>query len=184
MEHWSVQHPIAAVELFIRTESITATQRGFGLQFQTCDVPSCNMCTLLLRISNWHHGRSVKDSKPQGYPHSVCTLDIAEQVREAMLWSPHRSAWGQALALGLKGISIQNILHKDLNYPLYKTQVTQELSGQDKVSRLQFSDQFLDLVNSTVNSLLMSDEAHFYMSGYINKQNCWFWAANNPPELH
>jgi hypothetical protein len=29
MERWSVQNRIAAVELFIKTESVTATQRGF-----------------------------------------------------------------------------------------------------------------------------------------------------------
>jgi hypothetical protein len=30
----------------------------------------------------------------------------------------------------------------------------------------------------------MSDEAHFHMSGYVNKQNCRFWAAHNLGELH
>jgi hypothetical protein len=34
-----------------------------------------------------------------------------------------------------------------------------------------------------VNSLLMSNEAHFHMSGYMNKRN-WFWAAYNPCALH
>jgi hypothetical protein len=29
VERWAVQHRIAAVELFIKTESVTATQRGF-----------------------------------------------------------------------------------------------------------------------------------------------------------
>jgi hypothetical protein len=34
MARWSVQHRIAAVELFIKTESVTATQRRFRQQFQ------------------------------------------------------------------------------------------------------------------------------------------------------
>jgi hypothetical protein len=29
----------------------------------------------------------------------------------------------------------------------------------------------------------MSDEAYFDMLGYVNTQNCWFWAANNLHEL-
>jgi len=29
MDHWLVQHCIAAVELFIKTESVTAVQCGF-----------------------------------------------------------------------------------------------------------------------------------------------------------
>ena len=30
----------------------------------------------------------------------------------------------------------------------------------------------------------MSDEAHFDLDAYVNKQNCRFWAAENPRELH
>ena len=55
-----------AVELFIKTESVTATQRDFHQQFQRCDAPSCN--TLLLWVLQWGHEGSVKDSKPQGCP--------------------------------------------------------------------------------------------------------------------
>jgi len=32
--------------------------------------------------------------------------------------------------------------------------------------------------------LIMSDEAHFHLDGYVNKQNCQFWAAQNLRELH
>jgi hypothetical protein len=71
-----VQYRIAAVELFIRTESITATQRGFRLQFETRDAPSRN--TRLLWVSKWCQEGSVKDSKPEGRPRSVRTPDNAE----------------------------------------------------------------------------------------------------------
>jgi len=30
----------------------------------------------------------------------------------------------------------------------------------------------------------MSDEAQYHLSGYMNKQNCCYWAPNNPHELH
>jgi hypothetical protein len=138
-----------------------------------------------LWVSKWRQEGSVKDSKPEGCPRSLRTPDNAERVREAMLRSLHRSARRQALALGLKDSSVWRILHKDLHCYPYKIQVAQELCEQDKA--VQFCNQFLDLVNNNcniVNSLLMSDEAHFHMSGYVNKQNCQFWAANNPHELH
>jgi len=30
----------------------------------------------------------------------------------------------------------------------------------------------------------MSDEAHFHVPGYANKQKCCYWAPNKPHELH
>jgi hypothetical protein len=54
------------------------------------------------------------------------------------------------------------------------------------VSQLQFCNEFLDLVknNSNILNTLLSDEAHFQVSGYVNKQNCCYWALNNPHELY
>jgi hypothetical protein len=35
-----------------------------------------------------------------------------------------------------------------------------------------------------VNTLLMQVKVHFLASGYVNKQNCRYWAPKNPYELH
>jgi hypothetical protein len=83
MECWSVQHRIAAVEMFIKTGSITAIHHGFRQQFQRCDAPSPNI--LLLLVSKWCQEGSVNDSKPQGHPFSATTPDNVERVRDAMM---------------------------------------------------------------------------------------------------
>lgn len=36
----------------------------------------------------------------------------------------------------------------------------------------------------TVNPEDVSDEAHFYFSGTVDKQQCRFWFGNNAQELH
>jgi hypothetical protein len=83
-----IQHCIGAVELFIKTEPVTSTQRGFWQQFQRCDAPSHN--TVLLWVSNWCPEGLVKDCKPQRCPCSAHTPDSVEQVRDRILWSPFR----------------------------------------------------------------------------------------------
>ena len=30
------------------------------------------------------------------------------------------------------------------------------------------------------NKILFSDEAHFWLNGYVNKQNCRIWSEENP----
>lgn len=100
MECWPVQHHFAAMESLIKTESVTATQQGFRQQFQKCDAPNRN--TLLLWVSKWCQVGSVKESKPIGRPLSARTPDNVERVRDAMLQSPHRSAYQQPPAPHLK----------------------------------------------------------------------------------
>jgi hypothetical protein len=44
MECWSVQNRIAAVELFIKTESVTATQLGFDSIFRDVMLLAAILC--------------------------------------------------------------------------------------------------------------------------------------------
>ena len=48
------------------------------------------------------------------------------------------------------------------------------------------SEQLLEMLNDdgVIKTVLMTDEAHFHLSGYVNKQNYRYWAPENPQELH
>jgi hypothetical protein len=61
-----IQHRTAAVDLFIKTQPVTSTKRGFWKQFQRRDAPSHNI--LVLWVLNWRPEGSVKDCKPQRMP--------------------------------------------------------------------------------------------------------------------
>jgi hypothetical protein len=63
-------------------------------------------------------------------------------------------------------------------FQLYKIHITHELKEQDKASHVNFCWQFLDTENNyerVVDVLIMSDEAHFHLSGYVKKQK---WKGN------
>jgi len=62
--------------------------------------------------------------------------------------------------------------------------IVQKLLPSDFVQRRLFCERMLEIIASDDVMLMMSDEAHFYLDGYVNKQNCRFWAAQNPRELH
>ena len=75
-------------------------------------------------------------------------------------------------ALGLSDRSVHRILHKDLNFHPYKTATVQELNDHDMANRRISSEQLLEMLNDdgVISTLLMTDEAHFHLSGYINKK--------------
>jgi len=81
---------------------------------------------------------------------------------------------------------VWRILHKDLNFHPYKIAIVQELSDRDMANRRISSEQLLEMLSDdgVINTVLMTDEAHFHLSGYVNKQNYHYWAPENPQELH
>jgi hypothetical protein len=70
---------------------------------------------------------------------------------------------------------------------LYKLQVVPELRNTDKQKRLTTCFNILAMMNQEplfLQHLLMSDEANFFISGYVNTQNLKYWSLENPSLLH
>ena len=124
--------------------------------------------------------------KPQGRIPTVRTPENIDKVRMAILKSLRRSVRRHSAAIGLSDRSVRRILHKDLNFRLYEIAIVQELSDRDTANRRISSEQLLEMLNDdgVINTVLMTDEAHFHLSGYVNKQNFRYWAHENPQQLH
>ena len=119
-----------------------------------------------------------------GHPRTALTPDNVGSVRRLVIESPWRSTKRRASILGLSRRSLQRILHGKLNFHPYKIMIVQKLLPSDFVQCRLFCERMLEIVASDDVMLMMSDEAHFHLDGYVNKQNCRFWAADNPQELH
>ncbi|CAK9799157.1 hypothetical protein ANTPLA_LOCUS1913 [Anthophora plagiata] len=71
----------------------------------------------------------------------------------------------------------------NLHFYPYKIQLTQELKESDHKQRRDWSTKLIQLNVDDPNfwqKLIMSDEAHFDMNGFANKQNCRYWGSENP----
>lgn len=80
---------------------------------------------------------------------------------------------------------IQKTLKKHSFHP-YKVLPCQKLSEENKVVRLNFSRQMLNLVDEDgqfLNKILWTDEAHFSTAPNFNRRNCHYWAQENPHAL-
>jgi hypothetical protein len=75
--------------------------------------------------------------------------------------------------------SVRRILHDDLHFHPYKLAVVQELTERDFAARQHACEAFLETLPDDV-LVFFSDEAHFHLSGCVNKQNVHYWSDNNP----
>lgn len=165
---------------------MTEVQRVYRRQFNVGrhgHIPSRN--TILSWVKKFEETGSVLDVK-HGAPRTVRTPENVQTVREAFERSPRRSARKQSRVLGISRISLFRIL-KEIKFHPYKLQIVQKINERDKEARLAFCTTMNGLLRETpdiLNHLLMTDEAHFHLSGFVNKQNMRYWSSVNPQELH
>jgi len=168
-------------------ESLVRAQRMFRTNF---NVPCNSLVPSNHAMKTWVANFEVSGStskKRGGSQKTVRTPENIERVREAFERSPRQSAMRHATTLGITRRSVQRILHNDLHYNLYKIQIIQALNTQDYGARVCFYEEMMDLIGEDkdlVNNIWMSDEAHFHLSGFVNKQNFLYWSQANPRALH
>lgn len=189
MDTWNgAQRAFAIKSFYKNNDSVEVARREFRRQFNLGRhgrVPSAHAINTWIR--NFEETGSALKKKPPGGVRTVRTPDNIETVRAAVIRSPHRSIRRRAQCLQLHSSSVQRILVKDLNEHPYKLQIVQELKPNDHLLRRQFCERLLAKMNDDnefVNNLWMSDEAHFHLNGYVNKQNFRYWSQKNPKHLH
>jgi hypothetical protein len=181
---WPSEHRGFVVEAYYENNSfVIATQRALRTRFalgRNASVPYRK--TILLWISNLQAAGSTLKRKSPGKPQTIRMSENMEAVRASNQQSPKRSARKHAIALEISSQSLRRILHADLNLRPYKMMLAQELSERDDANRRAISAEILEQVSAAF-VLLSSDEAHFHISGAVNKQNFCYWAEHNPCEL-
>ena len=181
---WSTEHHAFVVETYFKCgDSVIAAQRQFCTHFgagQHRRVP--NRKPVLLWIRNFRQTSSPLKQKSPDRPRSVQTQETITTVRHAVTTSPQCSAAKHALALGISDCSVQRILHLDLEFLPYKIMMVQELQERDWHERQAACERMLAKVPP--GRLLCSDEAHFHLLGFVNKQNFRYWVEVNPRQHH
>lgn len=188
MERWSGAQRAYAVKAYYKNnDSYVSAKRAFRNHFnipRNVALPSAH--AIKTWVANFEEtGSTLK--KRTGHVKNIRTPENVDRVRTAMQGSPTRSARRHAISLAISERSVRRILHNDLHYHPYKIQVVHALNVGDHASRLAFCNRILDMMNDNaefVNNIWMSDEAHFHISGFVNKQNFRYWSRENPQRIH
>ena len=98
-------------------------------------------------------------------PKTVRTPENIAAVAESVCEAPSTSIHCHFQQFNISETSLRWILYKDLGMTPYKVQLVQELKPIDH-----------PIFASLNGPAIFSDEAHFDLGGYVNKQICSIWA--------
>ena len=188
MNGWSVEQLVFVTEKYFSCgKSIVVAQREYMKHYgikKKENVPSRKVISRC--VKNFRKSGSVLKTK-RHRKRVVRTPENIESVHQNLEEDGEKTIRRISEEENLSYGTVQNILRKDLCLFPYKVQVTQRIDKADLKKRLTFAQWFLDQNQADVNflsHLIMSDEAHFDLSGYVNKQNCRIWARQNPYAIH
>lgn len=188
MDRWSGEHRAFAIKAYLECEkSLQEARRKFCSRYnlrRLSEAPSVQL------IRSWfmrfEETGSTLNKRIPGRARSVTTAENVERLRDAVNRNPRRSIRKHAAVLGIKKSSVHTILKKIIHFHPYKIQIVQKLRPNDYPSRRTFAQQMLQSFpsNHRLSNIFFSDEAHFHLDGYVNKQNYRYWAPNNPHNKH
>lgn len=188
MSQWTVAHRAFAVEAyFANNNSVNVARRKFCSHFdirRLNDGPSNQL--IWAWVKKFRKTGSVQNKPRAGPSTSVTSPENAELVRREILQNPRKSIRKIAASTGVKKTSVHKIIRKQLKFHPYKLQVTQQLKEDDFIKRKNYAEVILERFSTPTRlcNIFFSDEAHFHIGGYVNKQNMRYWSAYNPKEIH
>ena len=83
-------------------------------------------------------------------------------------------------------MTLWRIMRKDLGPHTFQIKLTQELKTLEHLKRRNFPNWALAKLEENEEfhrKIIFSDEAHFWLNGFVNKQNMRYWSAKNPNVL-
>ena len=185
VHQFSVHERTKILESYFSTKSVVLTQRAFRREFPGRKVPCRKTITNI--VEKFRNTGSVgNDNKGHsGRQVTVRTPANVQAVREHLEQSPRKSTRRLSQEVGISRATVQRVIHNDLKLFPYKVQILQKQTDVNKRERVEFCQSISERIENNpgvLNLILFSDEAHFHLSGHVNKQNMRFWASQQPHE--
>lgn len=183
----TLQQRVSLVQCYYaNNNSIIAALRSYRALHNQIHGP-CTRAALRNLINKFEITGSVLDAKREGRP-SVPEDEVAEVLhvaQELSEQSPHgtSSVRNVGRQLQLPTSTVWKIMRTTLKLFPYKMHRVQELKPPDLVARYNFSLHCVaesHLNDEWIRNVLFTNEAHFYLNGFVNNKNCVIWDDTNP----
>lgn len=182
MEQFTIEERVLIVKTHYKNgECYAETVRRLRAILGRNRAPTAS--TVLRLIKKFESTGSVGTVKSPGRNRIVRTEQNIAVVQDSVAVSPQKSLHRRSQQLGISPSSLHRILKFDLHMHAYKIQLTQYLKPTDHHQRRLFAQWILakqEEDNNFAKRIIFSDEAHFHLCGFVNRQNCRIWGRDNP----
>lgn len=166
---------------FENHSSVRATYRALRRFYGAHDRPSEQL--IRRTMDQFRTTFTLNDNVHPARRRTVRTQQMIDDVKQSVEDDSNVSIRRRAQQLNMCPSSLWNILHHDIGLHAYKIQLVQDLKPNDHQLRRTFGEWAEGIIavdDEFPRNILFSDEAHFWLNGYVNKQNCRIWSKDNP----
>lgn len=180
MSRLKVSERIEIVELYYENgRSASIVQRKWSTKYgRHCRIPERR--TINNIVKRFQETGSVLERHRSGRPSNETD---AGTVKELILENPSSSLRQISKQVGCSVSFAHNVCRRMMKLYPYRVQLRHALKPDDQSHRVLFCQWVRDMVLADPNFLskiFFSDEAHFWLNGYVNSQNYRIWGSENP----
>jgi len=179
----STVQKVKIIEYWNESKSIVVVRRKYSKFFnvQMRNAPTRYVINRI--VTNFVNTGSVDKKKPPGRPSSVRTHDNINKVNARITQNGNVSQRRLSNIMNMKRTSLRRIMKEDLGCYPYKPKLLETINEKDFELRKKFAQKMINAIDNCstmLKNMWFSDEAHFYLTGHVNKQNMRLWAQSNP----
>lgn len=172
----AVDDRIELLELYFLTKNYCETVRQCSI------IPKPSRQAVSALIQKFYRTGSLLDNMEGRGRHRFRSEDFEDEVLESLEDDPFSSSRKRSEALGIPRTTMQRII-TDLDYRPYRPHLLLDLSDEHRLQRVSFCETFLAKVKSDhqfLPNVWFSDECRFALDKVVNKQDCIYYAKENP----
>ena len=166
------------------SESVVATLRALTPIFDRNNRPTRQAVRAI--VDKFETKFTLLDVPVPKKRHIARSEEIIAAVSPSIQNEPNQSIPRRSQELGIDQTTLWRLMRKDLGLHAFKIKLTQEQKPLDHLKRRNFSNWALTKLDENEEfhpKIIFSDDAHFWLNGFVNKQNMRYWSVTNPNVL-
>lgn len=181
MPFYSDAQKICIIQTYFSSKSYKETKNELARCFPHASIPSDS--TILRLVEKFHNKGSIVNIKCKSRKPTAMTDENITAIQSVMMENPRTSTRRLAQQVNVSHTTAYKAIRKELEMFPYKITAVHQLLPIDHHARLHFCEWISEVVQNEPDFLsrcFFTDEAWFYLNGYVNSQNSRQWSCNNP----